>query len=76
VVAVDAMEASCDLAIAWNSEITLNDFMSTVNTLFSSFHILGTNIRGYLMNVYGPQIPDQKIRMIEYLKWYKKLLSH
>jgi hypothetical protein len=35
-------------------------------------HLIRTSIHGSLTNVYGPQIPSQKIKLLEFLESYKQ----
>ena len=54
-VAIDARGAAGGLAILWNPWVVLlSGFLATTCTLSAEFHILGTRIRGFISNVYGP----------------------
>jgi hypothetical protein len=65
--------ASGSLAITWNpSKIILNDFTTTRNSISTSFHLIGTDVHGFITNVYGPQTSDQKINLLNFLDWYKQ----
>ena len=58
-IAIDARGASGGISITWNPLLaTFSVATSSMHTLSASFHILGTNIKGYLMNVYGAQAAD------------------
>ena len=68
---IDAKVASGGIAIIWNPmQIPLSHFSSTPHSLSSIFHILGTTIRGHIINTYGPQPPNLKIHLIQYLDWF------
>lgn len=70
-IAVDANEPSGGLAIVWNPrEIFLHNFYATRYSLSTSFHLLGTTIQGFLLNVYGPQVPDKKLDLLSYMEWF------
>ena len=54
-VAIDAKGAAGGLRILWNPwEVNLSGFIATSFSLSVDFHILGTRIKGFLTNVYGP----------------------
>ena len=61
-VVVDARGAAGGLGILWNPHVVLlSGFLATTCTLSAEFHILGTRIRGFISNVYGPLREDQKL---------------
>ena len=67
-IAIDAQGASGGLSISWNPLlITLEDSLASIHSLSSSFHILDTSIRGFLMNVYGPQMVDSKRNLLNHI---------
>ena len=67
-VAIDAIGAVGGLGILWNSPVVLlSGFLATTCTLSAEFHILGTRIRGFISNVYGPLRVDQKLEFLESL---------
>jgi hypothetical protein len=72
-IAVDVARASGGLAITWDpSTITLNDFTTTRNSISASYHLIGTNMHGFITFVYGPQSIDQKTNLLNFLDWYKQ----
>eukprot|EP00253_Pinus_taeda_P016325 PITA_16325 len=67
-VLVDASGASGGLAIAWNPKVlTLQDFHATHFFIQASFHLIGTNIHGFLTNVYFPQVLHKKLALLDTL---------
>ena len=55
VVLVDAIKEAGGIGILWNPrEVHIYNFVATQHSLSATFHIIGTNIRGFLTNVYGP----------------------
>ena len=59
------------LAIVCNPwEIIMINIVATYHTLSSLFHLLGTNIQGSLIHIYGSSIPTLKNRMINYLEGF------
>ena len=61
VTAVDAQGASGGLAILWDARtIHLNNILANKNFTQATFHLSGTNARGFLTNVYFPQDTTQK----------------
>ena len=53
--AIDASGTAGGIGIIWNpSGLSLTNFMATKFSIFVEFHILGTNSKGFLTNVYGP----------------------
>lgn len=64
-VAVDASGASGGLAIAWNMQaLTLSNFHASHHIIQATFHIIGTNIHGHLINFYFPQEARNKIALL------------
>ena len=60
-IAIDAQGASGGLSISWNPHIISLDYaMAARHSISASFHILGSSIKGFLMNVYGPQNAGEK----------------
>ena len=54
-IAIDARGAAGGLGILWNPRVvTLSGSLATNCTISADFHILGTRIRGFISNVYGP----------------------
>ena len=71
---IDAQGASRGLLINWNPLlITLDDALASRHSLSVSFHILGYSIRGFLMNVYGPQMEDSKNNLLNHIDWFNIL---
>ena len=59
------------ITIIWNPiQVYLSHFSSTTHSLSAIFHILGTTIRGHLINTYGMQPPILKIQLVQYLDWF------
>jgi len=70
VVGVDAMGATEGLGILWNPKaVRLEEFRATHFHLSASFHILGTNIRGTVTNIYGPSTTLNKPSFLDSLQW-------
>ena len=68
---VDSKGASGGISISWNPLlVTLNDASSSFHSLSSSFHILGFSIKGFLMNVYGTQMVDSKMNLLNHIDWF------
>ena len=73
-IAIDAQGASGGLSISWNPHIISLDFaLIARNSISTSFHLLGSSIKGYLMNVYGPQIASGKKNILKHIDWFKTL---
>ena len=65
---IDAQGASGGLSISWNPLlINLGDALASRHSLSASFHILGSSIRAFLMNVYGPQMADSKRNLLNHI---------
>ena len=63
--------SSGGLSISWNPLLTtLDDILASRHSLSASFHILGSSIRGFLMNVYGPQMVDSKKNLLNHIDWF------
>jgi len=72
-IAFDVARALGGLAIAWNpSEIILNNFTTTRNSISTSFYPIGTDVHGFITNVYNPQYLDKKINILDFLDWYRQ----
>ena len=56
--------------------VTLLGFLATNCTISADFHILGTRIRGFISNVYGPLKVVQKQAFIESLTDLKNLVQN
>ena len=70
-VVVDVIGTSGSISIVWNPwGINMINIANTHHTPLALFHLLGTSIRGSLINVYGPLIPKLKNRMIDYLEGF------
>ena len=48
----------------------LSHFASSAHSLSAIFHILGTTIKGHLLNTFGPQNPILKDIFIQHLDWF------
>ena len=60
-ISIDAQGTSGGLSISWNPHIiSLNYALASRHAIYASFHILGSRIKGFLMNVYGPQNAREK----------------
>jgi len=67
-VTVDALGASGGLATIWNPQLlTLQDFHTSHFFIQATFHLIGTNIHGHLLNVYFPQHLNQKLALLDTL---------
>ena len=74
IVAVDAIKADGCIGILWNlKEVFLYNFSKTQYSLSASFHIIGTDIRGFLTNVYGPPRAEQKVHFLDSLRMINTL---
>ena len=63
---VDSDGASGGISIAWNPTLlTLSHFHASRHFIQASFHLIGTNLKGILTNVYFPQSTASKIRILE-----------
>lgn len=68
VIASDANGASGGITVAWNPNILyLDNFTSSHHSLSASFHILGIDLMGHIMNLYGPQTPSLKIILLDHI---------
>ena len=55
--------------ILWNpKEVSLYNFSATQHSLSAAFHILGTNIWGFITNVYGPHREEHKMQFLDSLR--------
>ena len=60
--AIDAKGTKGEVAIAWNLAIIyLRDSSACAHAISASFHILGSNIHGHLLNIYSPQPLELKL---------------
>ena len=76
-IAVDASGASGGLAIAWDPQaISITDAHAAHNLIQATFHIIGTNIRGHLTNVYFPQDSMQKIVLLNTMEMLNSNRTH
>lgn len=76
-VMVDAYGGLGGLAIAWNMQaILLTDFHDSHHLIQDTFHIIGTNIHGHLLNVYFPQDSMQNIALLNTLEALKSIKTH
>ena len=74
-IAIDARGAAGGLGILWNPRVvTLSGFFTTICSISTDFHILGTRIRGIITNVYGPPKVDQKEIFIDSLSDLKTIV--
>ena len=52
---IDSLGVDGFIGIIWNPLVlSLTNFMATRFSISTEFHILGTNSKGFLTNVYGP----------------------
>ena len=73
-IVIDAQGVSGGLSIHWNPLlITLDEATSSRHSLSSSFHIHGSSIKGFIMNVYGPQTVNSKMNLLNHLDWFYNL---
>ena len=76
-IAIDARGVVGGEGIQWNPQIvTLLGFLTTTFSILAEFHILGTRIRGFISNVYGPSKVDQKQAFIESITDLKTLAQN
>ena len=65
-VATNAKGAAEGIGILWNPwEVNLSGFIATPFSLSADFHILGTKIKGFMTNVYGPSSAEQKLSFLD-----------
>ena len=68
-VAVDVNKAVGGIGILCNpEEVSLYNFYATQHSLSTTFHILGTAIRGFITNVHGPPMAEQKMQFLDSLR--------
>ena len=73
-IAIDAQGASGSLSISWNPHIISLDYaLAARHSISASFHILGSSIKGFLMNVYGPQNAGEKKNLLKHIDWFRTL---
>lgn len=66
--ALDATGASSGLAILWHpSMILLNQFFATRHSLSVVFQLVGSDQIGTISNLYGPQLPQDKLAFLNSL---------
>ena len=66
--AIDDKGTLGGIALIWTPmQIFLRHFASSTHYLSAIFHILGTSIKGHLLNTYGPQTPILKDLFIQHL---------
>ena len=71
-IVVDAKKAAGGIGILWNPrEVSLFDFSASWHSLSAAFHILGTSIRGFMTNVYGPPRVKEKMQFMDSLRMIK-----
>ena len=71
--AIDANGAEENISIAWNPVvIELIDSSACSHATSTSFHILGSNIHGHLLNVYCPQPPEIKLQLLQFMSWFSQ----
>ena len=72
-VAIDSKGATRRIGILWiPREVNLSGFVATPFSLSIDFHILGTRIRGFFTNIYGPPREEQKLSFLDSLTFIKK----
>ena len=75
-IAMDAKKAAGGIGILWNPrEVSLPDFSATQHSLSAAFHILGTSIRGFMTNVYGPPREEQKMQFLDSLRMINGMIE-
>lgn len=61
-IAIDAIRIVRGLAIIWNpSKVSLSNFVAMSHILSVEFHVIGSNVKGIISNVYGPYLDYQKL---------------
>ena len=74
-VAIDSKGVAGGLGILWNPrEVNLSILLENSFSLSVDFHILGTRIKGFLTNVYGPLKAEHKFSFLDSLSVINKLL--
>ena len=53
----------------------LSGFLATPFTLSIDFHIIGTRIRGFISNLYGPLRDDQKTTFLDLISNIKTIVE-
>ena len=70
---IDSKGAAGGIDILWNpQEVNLSGFVATSFFLSVDFHILGTRIRGFFTNIYGPPKVEQKLSFLDSPNFIKK----
>ena len=73
-VVIDARGEVRGMGILWNPwEVNLLGFLATPFSLSAGFHILGTGIKGFFTNVYGPPRAEQKTTFLDLLSDTKEI---
>ena len=71
---IGAQGASGGLSMSWNPLlITLDYALASGHSLSTSFHIPGSSIKGFLMNVYGSHVADSKKNLLNHIDWFCNL---
>ena len=74
-IAIDAKGEAGGLGILWNPrEVNLSILLETSFSISADFHILGTRIKGFLTNVYGPLKAEKKFSFLDSLSVINKFL--
>jgi exonuclease III len=69
IVEVDAKGTTGGLAILWNpTTILMEGFFTSKWTITTSFRIIGSNKPGYILNVYDPEIEEDKESFLHHLE--------
>ena len=73
-VVVIANKAARGIGILWYTKwVSLYNFSATQHSLSAAFHILGTDIQGFITNVYGPPRVEHKMKFLGSLRMINAL---
>ena len=74
-IAIDSKGVAGGLGILRNPrEVNLSILLATSFSLSEDFHILGTRVKGFMTNVYGPLKAEQKFLFLDSFSIINKLL--
>ena len=69
-VTIDARGALGGISICQNPLlITLTNLASSPHYVYALIHLVGTSIKGHLLNLYAPQSSCLKLKLINYIEW-------
>ena len=77
VVARDAEGAAGGFSLLWNPNlVSISNLCTTSFSIFGRFHILGSDIKGVVTNVYGPFQPSKKLAFLSNLGSLKEWVDN